>query len=539
MVFFASFSVGEPTPAQSADELRSINRALVEIEGIEGRLETDPEAAPRKLVWRRQPSDFSLISVDVPFDLPGSAIALSAPGTFLVSGYDSLAGVGWLVYGLLDSSGSGQIQILEAKPSGIWDPWRIVYCPLEGCLYVWDYVGQQVLVATWEGPPAALPEAADYEFAAGTAEVPGLLKPGSFEMGNASPNSGVIILDLLQPLGTKSSPRVRLFRDDHGGWVTKHETLYVTDGLDAPAWYIRGRTKIGVQGPILVKSPGGAYVIRDMESQVIVHGGIAPVDPNWWKTDDADLSTWYEISPPAGALVPGIPYRVESGVNVLPSPIFYPIIRYGSSTGFIRNGIDYQLSRGKALPYLAHLGNDNFAVSAELRSGADATGVTIDTYLWVTVRPSADDPPIVPTGVGDSVILTEVDVALGPEPAEMEGMYCPHNPIFWFEIPDDPGLVGLVAYFQIIAAADSGELAITDVFGIQILPAGGQELSAGTLKMLRASAARANWAPRSDEEFRRRSAAARDWLRSGIAPRTMDRPSMLELYRHVIRTLAK
>jgi hypothetical protein len=506
----ASFLMAGHVAISQIDVVRSNARTITVVEGYDGRLEVDPTANPRKLVWRRAVPGTPL-QVSIPFDLPGSVRDLGN-GYFLLSGYDSVAGKAFLVRGQLVKAPSALIRVDETKDLGsIFDPWRVSFNAMENRLYVWDYLGKKALEAPWNGPIASFPGASSFQTIATIALIPALAYLWLYDMVYHVGKPGVVFFDTQHPIGTNAAVRYRLELDAQGAWTAKKETEFNTPGISDPAYSIKGGSQQNALGALLLKGPGGGFLVREIESNVPVYYSALPVNPDWWKTDDASIQTWNQVVVPSGILTPGFSYRVEPDgtPGITQSPAFYPVLRYGNPTSMSSAGVTYSLAKGDVLPWKVYVGNDNVAIDAKLTSSdTNQNGGILQSYLWLTLRPSDASPPI--TTIGQTVILSPVDVTYGPQEAEMEFGVCDHSPVFVLDVPPDDALEGVVAYFQLVIIGGNGVGAVTDVFATQILPSGGfpsQQQNSGNV-----ATAKQNWRLRSAASIASRKAAALRWL---------------------------
>ena len=453
-----------------AEEFRRSHVTLSEI-GAGGELVLDPVEHPGELRWAKSPNTSDVV-VPSPIDFGGSMLPLTQD-TVLISGWIDGVASGALVQVQVVDSSPPTIHVQAVSTLGGIDPWRIAYDESSDRLYVWDVVGESLYSAPWGGFGSPLPVASALTPIATSAAL-SQLSDTRYELSRRS-GLGVMFFDAFSPLGTHARPRIRIH---HNGASTSMdaETLHNTGAIADPAYSVRRHALVTPDRPLRIKGPGGEFVVRDIDEDIVVHAGALPADPTWWATDDSIESTWNPVVLAVGALKSGHRYVVEPvGHTALASPIFIPSQRYGDSAprGFTTGTFTVGMRELFYSHKRARIGSDTFAfftdVSRDPRNGEEVDNHPLTTFAHVALRPPHAVPPV--TGTGSLMLLTP-DLALGPEEISLDpnmALYGP-GPLFSLDIPDDPGLEGIVIWAQAyVVDLENLSAGWTDILGMPIL----------------------------------------------------------------------
>ena len=415
------------------------------------------------------------VTTTLPFDRPGEVIE-TAPDFFLLTGSSTITGQGYFVDILL-TRGPRSIIVLRTQTYGSFqdpfDPWRVDWNSSEGKLYVRDYVDREVRVASWSGPVSSLPASeSGFGTAADSGTLPALGSPGAYYMSARPSEPGVqfVSTDEDHYWGSDTQPHYRLRETAPGIWdVSPEATIdpsYLASVLRLRVYDPHGVTEVG---PLHVKGPTDTLGIRDLDTGQVVHQFAHVAAPEWYFTDDSDLSTWTLVPLPAGTFTMGNAYRVESMTqSAAPSAQFHPIVRHGVSTSISVGSNTYRVGRGHVNPFEAEIGNLDFLPSAALQATHPELSRAFTAFLWVAFRrPDGTDPRMPFMG---TEVLTEIIGTLGPAPVLLEGFEARARPAFTLGIPLDPNLQGEVLLTQFVVVDNaSGLPMVSDIFGTKIL----------------------------------------------------------------------
>lgn len=421
----------------------------------------------------------------LPFHQVGS-IQRVADDTVLVSGFDASSNLGVLarVTRSIDPAHGPQVQIVETVTWSDLRPYRVVWNPTDGLLYVGDADTHGFQFAGWGGPGNPLPPSL---IPVPWAEGSGPYSEASYWqriwVKSGEPGFRLQHTDVLPQAWARYDLAVGAFVVDYGPARLSQDlpTWNVSDASTvssgAVGKYPDGST---VQGPssIGIAGPAGAGSILDRDATAIAQFTLA----RDWEHEAVPVPSMFNSRP--GAL-----YTIHSSDPGVADLDIRPTVRLGAAN----QAGDFWFWSNDADPRNATVGNADYAVFAVLRStrsgGPDQPTIASPSVLFAFRNADGTDPIV---DVAGRTVLDFVAAVQRPVPIDPPGLFFrARHPI---PIPDDPALDGTVLLVQWMLANSDGSVSLSDITGtaVRVPPTGDGRASgasgSGTPPARRASA---------------------------------------------------
>jgi hypothetical protein len=403
------------------------------------------------------------ISQALPFNYLGHVMALSNE-RLLVTGWDAAGAEGRAVVLRLVEGPTSLAVLTEQNVSiGSVDAVSVAFNRHEGRLYVLDYRTSRVLSAAWNGA-GPLPAAGAFQFCFDEALVPGLARPGYVTLEGADlgetevpviPNQAQqlsvhahdgVIVHVPEEWPSRAANTTGQWMQYPGEYLVRHPGSTYIAAVDS---------RFGGYAPITIRKSGpgnGAFNLRNLDTGAILASGQLP-------SDGATLS----LGPfPEFNATPGTWYSIETPGDEVVGSHYFSTVRYGVPTG----QAGFELSHGGFV--MDHsgpsVGSEYFGVTLGLLERTLIENQPIVGALWIGFRaPNGADPVTVQGGRAQLYPSLELPFVIGGNG------YAPADIGHQIPIPNDPGLDGLVVLFQYAFLLPSGQIEVSDVFGMRVL----------------------------------------------------------------------
>lgn len=206
-----------------------------------------------------------------------------------------------------------------------------------------------------------------------------------------------------------------------------------------------------------VSHPGTLLMERRGEGSVVID-----------RISPERVGRWFEVRLPT-PMAFGQAYRLLLQRDGAGEPLcghwFWPTYRAGVSQAF--GAIAMQ--RPSVLPQRCRVGGASYGITATFESVAspNAPPTEAELIFWYAIRPATEPPPLISQG---SLVLLRTDASMRMSVTALQPGK-PRTVTYGFPIADDAGQVGKVLYGQVVVRTITGDLAVTEVVGSQILPA--------------------------------------------------------------------
>jgi hypothetical protein len=363
----------------------------------------------------------------------------------LVCGAEGADGV-LLVVSLVAGAGSRNLVAGTAARYPGRDLIRVAYNAVESRVYGLECGADELVSAVWAGPGAALPGSVSQ------------VSPLS-EDGATAALSGLRVV--------RNGPGVRLFPRPasaagvrislvSGVWQHTIEGGQATSGSRIRIDYSQALNTSGMR---VLAEETTLFEVREAATQLVVYSGAVVQGQGY-----ADLS----FSPP---LIAGCRYEVREVATGKVAFPFYVAQRIGNPV----QGSSLASECGLFTPGRCRINESHLLVGSKVTLSGPATGaLSLPSQLWVSVLPVGGEPATIDIGGGSVALIPNAMIdfvtTVGDGSVRGSGM-------LYFNVPNDPGLVGMKLCFQSVVTYPSPyEVVASDVFcGV---------VQAGTVDML-------------------------------------------------------
>ena len=411
----------------------------------------------------------SVVSHTLPFDRHAGGARMTK-SFFVVCGFNSQTGEGVIEWLFLSRTHPYQVVSIATETYADINPVAFAWDAKHGRAYIWAADGNLYSAPM---PIGATPPARSRFSNPLTPIVePALSSPfgGSYRMWTRNDGINLTPVSISHRKGTTENPRLIVRFAPGMGWLaTPWSTRDMSSAaLEDTGYSILHASYVPVAGPLRVKGPGGPFELFDVDSSNVVFTGILPDAPQWWRTDDDNLTTWNTLFFDQNVLKPGNLYQIRHVASGKLSVNFLPLIRYGAPSTINEQGLTWRMQRGQANGWQSVIGNNEFGVTGHLGVSPSGQSREVHFYLNIAFRNPDGSDPVAPVGSNGQYLLTSISGMIGPTiVSEFDS-----DQVRWplansIPIPSDPALAGTVLLFQHVAITSNVAL-VSDIFGVCI-----------------------------------------------------------------------